>query len=44
VALEEVAAARGVRRPALASRLGRVLRDSVSWANLVASASGPDKV
>ena len=29
VALEEVAAARGVRRLALASRLGRVLRDSV---------------
>ena len=29
VALEEVAAARGVRRQALATRLGRVLRDSV---------------
>jgi hypothetical protein len=29
VALEEVAAARGVRRLALAARLGRALRDSV---------------
>jgi hypothetical protein len=33
-----------VRRLALASRLGRVLRDSVSWASLAASASSPDKV
>ncbi len=29
VALEQIAAARGVRRVALASRLGRALRDSV---------------